>query len=299
MILVAGGTGLLGSRIAAGLAARGQQVRVLSRGLAPGGADPPSSVEVIRGDVRDPDAVSRAVAGADVVVSAVQGFAGPDVSPEEVDRDGNINLITAAKGAGADFVLVSVVGASADSPMELLRMKWQAEEALRDSGLRWTIVRPAAFAQTWIRLMRDTAGRSGRPLVFGRGDNPMPFVDVSDVAEVVARAAVDDSVRGRVLEVCGPEPVSLVQLAELVMRDAGRDGAPRHVPRAGLRAMAWTVGRVRPEMGRQARAALAMDDMAFPLDVAAARQALTSQPALADLPAFTPVSQVVSRPALS
>jgi NADH dehydrogenase len=133
--------------------------------------------------------------------------------------------------------------------------------------------------------------------VFGRGDTPMPFVDVADVAEVVVRAAVDDSLRGQVLEVCGPEPVSLVQLAELVMRDAGRQGQPRHVPRAALHVMAWTVGRVRAEMRRQAEAALAMDDMAFDLDVAAARKALISLPALADLPTFTAVSQVVSRSA--
>ncbi|HEX5534563.1 MAG TPA: NAD(P)H-binding protein [Actinomycetales bacterium] len=297
MILVAGGTGLLGRRIVTGLSDRDQQVRAMSRGLAPGARDLPSGVEVVRGDVRDSDAVARAVAGANVVVSAVQGFAGPDVSPAGVDRDGNINLFDAAKSAGADVVLMSVIGAAADSPMELLRMKWQAEEALRDSGLRWTIVRSAAFAQTWIQLMRETEGRSGRPLVFGRGDNPMPFVDVADVAEVVVRAAVDESLRGHVLEVCGPEPVSLVQLAELVMRHAGRDRRPRHVPRAALHAMAWTVGRVRPQMGRQAEAALAMDDMAFPLDVAAAREALISLPALVDLPTFTPVSQVVSRPA--
>jgi NADH dehydrogenase len=296
VILVAGGTGQLGSRVVTGLASRGEHVRTLSRGRAPDGRRLPAGVEILRGDVRDPDTVSRAVQGADVVVSTVHGFVGRDESPASVDRDGNTNLVSASKSTGADVVLMSVIGAAADSPMELFRMKWLAETALRDSGLRWTVVRSAAFAQTWIGLMRDTAGRSGRPLVFGRGNKPMPFVDVADVAEVVVRAALSESLRRQVLEVCGPEAISLVELAELVMRAEGRDGRrPRHVPRAALHAMAWTVGRVRPDLGRQAKAALAMDALTFPIDVAAAREALIGLPALADLPTFTPVSQVVPR----
>ena len=69
--------------------------------------------------------------GSATVVSAVQGFAGPGGgSPESVDRDGNKHLIDAASAVDADFVLMSVVGAAADSPMELFRMKWAAEQYL-------------------------------------------------------------------------------------------------------------------------------------------------------------------------
>jgi uncharacterized protein YbjT (DUF2867 family) len=81
-------------------------------------------VEVVTGDVRDRASVAASVRGVTVVVSAVHGFAGPGrISPATVDRQGNINLIDAARDAGAEFVLVSVVGAAADSPMELSRMK--------------------------------------------------------------------------------------------------------------------------------------------------------------------------------
>ena len=74
--------------------------------------------------------------GVATVVSAVQGFAGPGrVTPESVDRAGNVHLIDAAEAAGADVVLMSVVGASADSPMELFRAKYAAEQHLRASGV--------------------------------------------------------------------------------------------------------------------------------------------------------------------
>ncbi len=65
------------------------------------------------GDVRDPATLDAAVDGAEVVVSAVHGFAGPGrVTPASVDRAGNAHLVDAARRAGADVVLLSVVGAS-------------------------------------------------------------------------------------------------------------------------------------------------------------------------------------------
>jgi uncharacterized protein YbjT (DUF2867 family) len=172
MILVAGGTGRLGTVLVRRLTARGLDVRVLTRQRER--ADHlPHQVEVLIGDVRDLKSLAAAVAGVTVVVSAVHGFAGPGHgSPASVDRDGNINLIDAAKTVDADFVLVSGVGAAADSPMELFRMKHAAEQHLQQSGLRATIVQATAFRELWVELLDHTAGRSGRPLVFGRRGQP-------------------------------------------------------------------------------------------------------------------------------
>ena len=104
-----------------------------------------------------------------VVVSAVHGFTGSGgVSPATVDRDGNRHLVDAAERAGATVILMSVVGASAESPMELFRMKDAAEQYLRASGTQWTIVRSTAFLESWIDLIADTADRAGRVVVFGR-----------------------------------------------------------------------------------------------------------------------------------
>jgi uncharacterized protein YbjT (DUF2867 family) len=265
-VLVAGGTGRLGALVVPALAARGLDVRVMTRDPDRAAHLAGARVEVVVADVCDPTSTAAAARGVDVVVSAVHGFAGPGgVSPASVDRDGNVNLIEAARAAGADVVLMSVVGAAPDSPLELFRMKHAAETALA-SDVPATIVRATAFAELWIDLLRRTAGRSNRPLVFGRGQNPINFVSVRDVAALVERAVTDPSTRGETLEIGGPDNLTLDQFARMVAANRG-DGAatPRHVPRAALHAMAAIVGRVRPELGRQARAALAMDchDMSF------------------------------------
>jgi uncharacterized protein YbjT (DUF2867 family) len=92
MILIAGGTGTLGTRIVRLLRARGLEVRLLVRN--PTREPEHDLVEVVLGDVLNPREVERATRGARIVVSAIQGFGGSgDYSPRTVDYQGNSNLI--------------------------------------------------------------------------------------------------------------------------------------------------------------------------------------------------------------
>lgn len=254
MIVVAGGTGRLGTVLVGRLLARGEPVRVLTRD--PRRAAHLSGAEVAIGDVRRSEEVTAAVAGADAVVSAVHGFAGRGVSPASVDRDGNACLIDAATKVGAHVVLLSVLGATPTHPIELFRMKAAAEQRLRSAGVPWTIVRAGAFLELYQELMRRSAGRAGRPLVFGRGGNPIAFASVADVADAVERALEDPSCRGAVIEVV-TTTLTFNELAAGLEADLGAGaGRPRHVPRSVLRIMSGA-GSTTP--GRQAAAALVMD----------------------------------------
>jgi len=204
-------------------------------------------------------------------VSAVHGFAGPGrVTPKSVDRDGNANLVAAAKTAGADVVLMSVAGAAPDHAMELFRMKAAAESNLCASGVRWTVVRASAFLELYLELLYRSAGKSGRPMVFGRGDNPINFVTATEVADAVVGAVLDPSVRGRVVEVVGPRDLTLNELAAICQRDRATVGrgtmdratvgkGPRHLPRAALRVLAASRFVIASAPARQAHAALIMD----------------------------------------
>lgn len=174
--------------------------------------------------------------------------------------------------------MVSVAGAAVDSPMELFRMKYAAEQYLRASGVPATVVRSAAFLELWLDILRQTGGRSGRPVVFGRGTNPINFVSVVDVAALVARVVSDPTSRGRSLDIGGPEALSFNELAAAIQAAAGRSASPRHVPVGVLCVAATTVGRVRPAIGRQLRAAVAMDR----LDLAQVNQ--TGREAYPDTP---------------
>ena len=260
MILVAGGTGRLGRLAVNRLVGGGNSVRVLTRNPSAATDLTAGGVELVTGDVREASSLGPALTGVTTVVSAVHGLVGTGgVTPSNVDRDGNRNLVNAAAARSAAVILMSTVGASPDHPMELFRMKWAAEEHLRASGVPWTIVRSSAFADTWIELLRQSALKSGRPQVLGNGDNPINFVWVQDVADAVVHATLDPGVRGQVIEVGGPDNLTLNALAGLVQRSMGASGTVRHVPRPGLRAMGAIARPFNPTMARLARASLSMD----------------------------------------
>jgi uncharacterized protein YbjT (DUF2867 family) len=293
VILVSGGTGLLGRRVVRRLTERSLGVRVLTRDPA-GAADLASAgVDIVHGDLRDRTSVTAAVDGVTAVVAAAHGFVGPrGISPATVDRDGNNRLIDAARAVGAHVVLMSIVGASPDNPMELLRMKYAAEQHLLASGTSATIVRATAFTELWIKIMRETAARGGRPLVFGRGQSLVNFVSVVDVAALVDHAVNDPDARGQIWEIGGPDDLTMDELARLVQETDRRTGAPRHVPRVMLHAMAHTAWLVVPQLGRQARASLAIDAADHAFDSAPLRQRFP------DLP-VTSVAEVLRRPSLA
>jgi NADH dehydrogenase len=264
MILVTGGTGRLGTLVVTGLAARGLDVRVFTRDAARAERLTGIATSVVVGDVRNRASIDAAMRDVTTVVSAVHGFVGPGrVTPDSVDRHGNANLIDAAVTVGADVVLMSTVGAASDSPFELFRAKHDAEQHLRASSVPWTIVRATAFVELWAEIM-------AKPIVFGRGDNPINFVSVRDVAAVVERAVVEVPLRGQILEVGGPRNLTFNELAALLAEVRGRDTKVWHVPRPVLRAMAPLV--------RPVRAALAMDTTDMSFDASAHRSSLDGIP---------------------
>jgi uncharacterized protein YbjT (DUF2867 family) len=258
MILVAGGTGTLGRQLVARLTASGRKVRVLTRdavhaeGLA---------VEVSIGDVRDASTLPAATKEASVVISAVHGFVGGrGAGPEEVDNQGNSNLVRAAVDAGVEhFILVSVRDARADHPMSLHRAKYAAEQHLYASGLSWTVLRPSSYVETWMDIVGGKLASGGPALVFGRADNPINFVSVQDVATIAERAITDPALRGQTIDIPGLDNLTITQLAQHL-------GATtiRHVPRGALRFLSTVLTPWAPALARQTSAAVDMDttDMA-------------------------------------
>jgi uncharacterized protein YbjT (DUF2867 family) len=264
MILVVGGTGTLGKRLVPRLVERDERVRVLVRHT---NASMPEAVEQVLGDISDTEGVKRAVAGASTVVCAVSGFGGiGGANPRAVDGLGTRALIAAAAEAGVErFVFVSVFHARADHPNELQREKFQSEQALRASGIPWTILRPAPSMERWIWIVGENVPAGGKALVLGKGENPVNFVSAEDVASVVVDAATGASPPGRVIDVAGPEDVTLLGIVDAFSAALGRPVPIRKVPPAALRAMSLLARPFAPARAWQARATAVMDstDMAI------------------------------------
>ena len=178
-IFVAGGHGKIGLRLLALAAQRGDQARGLIRDPGQSADLEAVGAEPVVADWEAGDDITPLVAGADAVVFAAG--AGPGSGPERkrtVDYGGAVKLIEAAKANGVSrYVIVSSMGA--DDPLrapEQMRpyqeAKAAADEALRDSGLDFTIVRPGMLTDDPGTGLVDAAPSLGR-----RG--PIPRDDVA------------------------------------------------------------------------------------------------------------------------
>jgi uncharacterized protein YbjT (DUF2867 family) len=262
VILVAGGTGTLGAELVRLLVAQGQRVRVLTR-EARRASSLPSGVEVVSGDILVASDVAAAFSGCTTVISAVHGFVGQGrTSPELIDRDGNRALIRAATAAGvAHFVLISVQGAAPDHPMSLHRAKYVAEQALHGSGLRYTIIQPTAFLETWRAVIGGALPDKGQALVFGPGENPINFVSVRDVAALVALSVRAETPANATIEIGGPENLGFATFAERLIDASGKPGRIKRIPLLALRALSLLARPFAPSFARQANAAVVMNTM--------------------------------------
>lgn len=235
------------------LTARNLPVRVLTRDPTCAAHLRNDRVEIVPGDVLEPQAVDRAVAGAQTAISAIHGFTGiGGSSPRTVDWQGNRALIRATQTSGTQhFILVSIQGVAADHPMELFRMKYLAEQELQASALPWTIIRTTAYIETWAKLVGEPLIKTGTTRIFGRGTNPINFVSVYDVARFIELAVVDPAMRGVLVEVGGPENLTMRQFVQNFKTVTGTRGMKRSVPLALMRLMAVLMRPLNPMLARQ------------------------------------------------
>ena len=267
MILIVGASGRLGGIVARRLLADGQAVRAMSRAPEKLAALSGAGAEVVVGDLRDPDSLRRACHGADAILSAAHAFDGKGAnSPRTVDDQGARQLIEAARDEGvSQFVLMSIQGVRADHPVGLFRAKFRAEQALKASGLSATILRPSAFMELWLSIVAEPMLKQGKALIFGRGENPINFVSVEDVARFALIGLRDPQARGLTIEVGSPENRSLTQMVSLIERVTGKNVARQHIPLPALRVMSVLARPFNPAFARQERAAAYMytHDMTF------------------------------------
>jgi uncharacterized protein YbjT (DUF2867 family)/ligand-binding SRPBCC domain-containing protein len=230
-VAVAGGTGFVGGGIATELRRRGHAVRVLShRGEAARGglAD---AIEIRIGDVQTGDGLIEALRGADALAIALAFKNSPIEAPRrhqtfaEVDAAGTERLIAAAREAGVERVVyLSGAGAAPDAKRHWFRAKWRAEEAVRGSGLTWTIIRP-----TWIFGPRDVSlnrfvGFARRLFVVpmtNTGSQLLAPVFIDDAANLAADALVDGAAANQVFELGGPETLRMRDIIAAALHVAG------------------------------------------------------------------------------
>ena len=281
-ILVSGATGFVGGAITRHLLDTGYAVRALSR--SPAAAEAKLGVTAagrralaegrlsfVAADITRPDTLAAAVEGVTAVVQAAQFKGAPVEDPArgltymEVDRNGTLNLLGALAqtygrptadpalarfpAGSPHFLYMSGVTVSADAREVWNRAKWQAEEAIRGSGLSWTIVRSCwAYGPDDTALNRILGYSDYLPFapIFGRGDGLQTPVFVEDIGRLFAllvgapgggpahdggRESAPDASRDATFLLGGPNTLTLNEFLRLALEAKGRRRPVLHIPK--------------------------------------------------------------------
>ncbi len=228
MILVSGATGTVGRPLVTELITAGADVRALSR--TPERAGLPPGVEVVPGDLGRPETLPPAVAGIERAFLLSGGPEGPEH---------DANLIAAAKQAGvAHVVILSVLGADHRADDPITRWHLAGEQAVVDSGMAWTILRPGAFMSNALMWA---------PSIKAQGVVYAPFaqaktaaVDPADIAAVAAQALTGAGQDGRTYPLTGPELLSAADQVEILGAALGARCESSTCPPNGPRPPWWT-----------------------------------------------------------
>ncbi len=234
-----GGSGFVGRYVTRELASRGWRVRAACRRpdlagyLQPMGAV--GQVFPVQANLRYPDSVARAVAGADAVVNAV-GILAPSGRQdfEAIHVKGPRAIAKAAREAGIGrFVHISAIGASEKSPADYAKTKAEGEAAVLEEYPGAIILRPSIIFGPEDEFFNRFAGMARvspiLPLI-GGGKTRFQPVYVGDVATAVANCVEGSGVTGETYELGGPETLTFKQLLDRTKTWAGHSPAYVSLP---------------------------------------------------------------------
>ena len=236
MILVAGGTGFVGTHVVHALRAAELPVRVLARKPEKHDQLRAWGCEVVQGDLTDPEGLRRAVDGCDTVVHLVAILLGSREAFERIMVQGTRDLVEAAKAAGVKrLVLMSALGTEEGREVTpYYHAKWEEEQAVKYSGLEHVIFRPSfvfgsdgGILPQQIRIVRYS------PVTPILSRHRLQPIWAEDVAAFFTAAVSAGEAANRTFDLGGPDRLTWDGPARAHPQDARQDGAWRSRCRPG------------------------------------------------------------------
>jgi len=225
-IFLAGATGFVGGHVRRTLLEYGHEPRVLTHKRLAG---PEPGTEFVPGDVTRTESLAAAMQNCDAVINLVgiiREFPARGITFDKLHVGATQNLLTATRQAGIQrFLQMSALGARPDAVSRYHQTKYRAEEAVRASGLDWTIFRPSVIFGPKDDFINKLAGIiKSLPVVpvVGDGCYRLQPIDGNDVARCFAMALEMPETVGQTYRLCGRDRITYLELLEIIARTLGK-----------------------------------------------------------------------------
>lgn len=231
MIYITGGTGFVGTAIQKALKGRPQKALVREGQSGPRNPD----ATYVTGDVTDAASLAGTMDGCSVVIHLVAIIEEQGAGTfDQVIRQGTENVVAEAKRAGiGHFILMSALGVRDDPRYPYFCAKHRAEEAVRQSGLPWTIFRPSIIfgpGDGFINQLADLVRSAPVVPIAGDGQALFQPVSVRNVAKSFAWAVDHPESIGQTYDLGGPDILTYDEIIALIQKQLGTSKRTIHLP---------------------------------------------------------------------
>jgi uncharacterized protein YbjT (DUF2867 family) len=229
-LLIVGATGTLGRQITRRALDEGYQVRCLVRSFKKAAFLREWGAELVVGNLCVPETLKPALEGIDAVIDAATTRATDSLNIKQVDWDGNVNLIQAAKAADVKrFIFFSILDAEKYPHVPLMEVKHCTELFLAESGLNYTILRPCGFLQGLIGQYAIPVLENQSVWVMG-DTSPTAYMDTQDVAKFAIQALKVPETENKTFPIVGSRAWGAYEIIRLCERLSGRDAKVTRMP---------------------------------------------------------------------
>ncbi len=240
-LLIVGATGTLGRQIARRALDEGYPVRCLVRSMRKAAFLKEWGAELVVGNICDPSTLAPALAGVTAVIDAATARATDSASIKKIDWDGKVALIQACVEAKIErFIFFSILGAQNYPNVRLMEIKRCTELFLAESGLNYTILRPAGFMQGLIGQYAIPI-LEGQPVWMTGESAPIAYMDTQDVAKFAIKAISAPEASNRSFPIVGNRAWSGTEIISCCERQSGKEAKITNVPIGVIRVMSKTL----------------------------------------------------------
>jgi uncharacterized protein YbjT (DUF2867 family) len=236
-LLIIGATGTLGRQVARRAIDEGYSVRCLVRSTRKAAFLREWGAELVSGDLCYPQTLAEAMVDVNAVIDAATSRATDSLTIKQVDWDGKVALIQAAKSAGVErFIFFSILHAEKYPEVPLMEIKRCTEIFLKESGVNYTILQLAGFMQGLI-------GQYGIPILENQPiwvtgtSTPIAYMDTQDIAKFAVRSLSVSETEKQSFPVVGTRAWSAEEIINLCERLSGKDARVTRMPVNLLRAV--------------------------------------------------------------
>ncbi len=231
-IAITGATGQLGRLVLAGLKTKLQTHRIIALARS---ADKAADlgVPVREADYDRPETLQRSLAGVDTLLL---------ISSSEIGRRSaqHRNVIAAAKQSGVERIVYTSLLHADTSPLSLAAEHLDTERALKDSGIRHTILRNGWYTENYMGSVK--AALAGGVYIGSAGEGKIASATRSDYADAAVHVLATEGHDGKTYELAGDEAYTLTDLAAEIARQSGSPVAYHNLPEADYAAALISVG---------------------------------------------------------